>query len=93
LDGGVAFPGNTANDIPLASGRIVSGTMSMDMNSGVRITTYVEKPTPTLDGTILLKGSIHQGDLLTGKFTAQPDESQATYPGTATHGVCQRSTD
>lgn len=77
VDNGAAFSGNTANDIPLATGRIISGRMSMDPVSQVRSATYVERLTRTLAGTILLRGSIHQGDLLTEQFTTQPSEFQA----------------
>jgi hypothetical protein len=77
VEHGVAFSGNTANDIALATGTIVSGTMTMDPVSQVRSATYVETLTPTFDGTLLLRGSIHQGDLLTEQFTTQPDEFQA----------------
>jgi hypothetical protein len=45
----------------------------------VRMATYVEQLTPTLDGTILLNGSIQQGDQLTESFVTQPVSS-----------ICQR---
>ena len=46
----------------------------------VRHATYIETMTPTLDGTILLGGSIKQGDLLTQQFTTQPNEFQVVPP-------------
>jgi hypothetical protein len=76
---GASFSGNTANDIVLATGTMVSGEMSVD-SAGVRHATDVESLTPTLDGTILLGGSIHQGDLLTEQFTTQPNEFQVVPP-------------
>ena len=62
LDNGTSFSGNTANDIVLATGTMMSGQMSVDPNTGVRMATDVEKLTPTLDGTLLLGGSIKPGD-------------------------------
>jgi hypothetical protein len=81
---GAIFSGNTANDIVLATGTIVSGTMMMDPTTGTRTATYVEKLTPTLDGTLLLGGSIRQGDLLTEHFTTPPDTFQAIPVGDTT---------
>ena len=77
LDNGTSFSGNTANDIVLATGTMISGQMSVDPNTGVRMATDVEKLTPTLDGTRLLGGSIKPGDVLTEHFVTQPDEFQA----------------
>jgi hypothetical protein len=77
VENGAVFSGNTANDIVLATGTIISGTMMMDPNTLLRTATYVEKLTPTLDGTLLLGGSIKQGDLLTEHFTTPPDNFQA----------------
>lgn len=79
VENGAAFSGNTANDIVLATGTMVSGKMSVD-STGVRHATYVESLTPTLDGTLLLGGSIIQGDLLTEQFTTQPNEFQVVPP-------------
>jgi hypothetical protein len=75
---GVSFSGNTANDIVLATGTLVSGTLSVDATTMVRTATYVEQLTPTLDGTILLHGSIQQGDQLTENFVTQPIEFLST---------------
>ena len=80
VENGVMFSCNTANDIVLATGTLVSGTLSLDPNTMVRMATYVEQLTPTLDGTILLHGSIHQGDQLTENFVTQPSEFTST-PG------------
>ncbi len=83
VQNGVAFSGNTANDVVLATGTLVSGAMSVDQSTGVRMATYVEQLTPTLDGTILLRGSIQQGDQLTENFVTQaavPGEFMITPP-------------
>ena len=79
VENGAAFSGNTANHIVLATGTMVSGKMSVDAD-GVRHATYVESLKPTLDGTLLLGGSIKQGDLLTEQFTTQPNEFQVVPP-------------
>jgi hypothetical protein len=84
VDSGAAFSGNTANDIVLATGTIVSGQMSVDPTTGTRHATYVEKLTPTLDGALLLGGSIKQGDLLTEQFTTQADQFVVESPGDGT---------
>jgi hypothetical protein len=77
---GVSFSGSTANDIVLATGTLVSGTLSVDPTSMVRMATYVEQLTPTLDGTILLNGSIQQGDQLAENFVTQPSEFNLSAP-------------
>ena len=74
---GAAFSGPTSNDIVLATGTMVSGMMSVDPNTGIRTATDVETLTPTLDGTILLDGSIKPGEQITENFTTQPGEFQA----------------
>jgi hypothetical protein len=76
VENGTGFSGNTANHIVLATGTMVSGQMQVDPNTGIRTATDVEKLTPTLDGTILLGGSIKEGDLLTEQFSTQPNEFQ-----------------
>jgi hypothetical protein len=70
------FSGNTANDIVLATGTMVSAVMSMD-SMGTGHATYVEDMTPTLDGTLLLGGSIHPGSQLTEQFTTPSNTFQA----------------
>jgi hypothetical protein len=74
---GASFSGPTSNDIVLATGTMVSGMMSVDPNTGVRTATDTETLTPTLEGTILLDGSIKPGGQITENFTTQPDEFQA----------------
>ncbi len=71
---GASFSGPTSNDIVLATGTMVSGMMSVDPNTGIRTATDVETLTPTLDGTILLDGSIKPGEQVTENFTTQPGE-------------------
>ena len=80
VEHGASFSGRTPNDIVLATGTMVSGQMSVDPTTGVRMATYVETLTPTLDGTVLLGGSVKQGDLLTEHFVTQPDEFQVVPP-------------
>jgi hypothetical protein len=74
---GATFSNGQTNDIVLATGSLVSATMSMDPTTGVRSATYVETMTPTLDGTILLRGSIPTGSQLTEQFTTPADTFQA----------------
>jgi hypothetical protein len=74
---GAKFSGNTANDIALATGTLVSASMSIDPATMTRSATYVEDMTPTLDGTLLLHGSIHQGSHLTERFTTPSDTFKA----------------
>ena len=50
--------------------------MSVDPNTGVRTATDVETLTPTLDGTILLDGSIKPGEQITENFITQPSQVQ-----------------
>ena len=77
VQNGITRSGSVSNDIVLATGTLISGTMSINPSTMVRMATYVEQLTPTLDGTILLHGSIQQGDQLTEKFVTQPSEFQA----------------
>jgi hypothetical protein len=76
VESGATFSGNTANDIVLATGTMVSAVMSMD-SMGTRHATYIEDMTPTLDGTLLLGGSIHPGSQLTEQFTTPSSTFQA----------------
>jgi hypothetical protein len=76
VENGAAFSGPTSNDIVLATGTMVSGMMSVDPTTGVRTATDVETLTPTLQGTLLLDGSIKPGEQITENFTTQPDEFQ-----------------
>jgi hypothetical protein len=61
VENGAAFSGNTANDIVLATGTMVSGQMSVDPTTGVRTAIDVETLTPTLQGTLLLGGRSNRG--------------------------------
>lgn len=74
-----AFSNGMTNDIVLATGTMVSGSMSFDPTTMLRHADLVESLTPTLDGTILLHGSIKPGDLLEEKTTAPPETFNA-YP-------------
>jgi hypothetical protein len=65
-----AFTNGTANDIVLATGTLVSGSMSLDPTTNTRHADLVEQLTPTLDGTVLLDGSIKPGTLLEEQATA-----------------------
>ena len=65
-----AFTNGTANDIVLATGTLVSGSMSLDPTTNTRHADLVEQLTPTLDGTVLLDGSIKPGTLLEEQTTA-----------------------
>ena len=77
LKHGASFSGPTSNDIVLATGTMVSGMMSVDPNTGVRTATDVETLTPTLDGTILLDGSIKPGEQITENFMTQQNQFNA----------------
>src|ERR1700733_3890363 len=77
VENGASFSGPTSNDIVLATGTMVSGMMSVDPNTGIGTATDVETLTPTLDGTILLDGSIKPGAQITENFTTQQNEFQA----------------
>ncbi|MGA9016684.1 MAG: hypothetical protein WB509_29665 [Acetobacteraceae bacterium] len=81
---GATFSGPTSNDIVLATGTMVSGTMSVDPNTGIRTATDVETLNPTLEGTILLHGSIKPGEQITENFITQPGEFQVATPGDGT---------
>ena len=81
---GATFSGPTSNDIVLATGTMVSGMMSVDRNTGIRTATDVETLNPTLEGTILLHGSIKPGEQITENFITQPGEFQVATPGDGT---------
>ena len=74
---GATFSNGSTNDIVLATGSLVSASMKFDPTTGTRTATYVETMTPTLDGTLLLGGSIPPGSHLTEQFTAPADTFQA----------------
>lgn len=67
-----AFSNGMANDIVLATGTMVSGSMSLDPTTMIRHADLVESLIPTLEGTLLLHGSIRPGSLLEEKTTALP---------------------
>ncbi len=74
-----AFSNGMTNDIKLATGTMVSGSMSFDPTTMLRHADLVESLTPTPAGKILLHGSIKPGDLLEEKTTAPPETFNA-YP-------------
>jgi hypothetical protein len=84
VENGASFSGSTSNDIVLATGTMVSGMMAVDPTTGVRTATDVETLTPTLDGTILLDGSIKPGQQITESFTTQPGEFKVVTAGDGT---------
>jgi hypothetical protein len=69
-----AFSNGIANDIVLAIGTMVSGSMSVDPTTNIRHADLVESLTPTLAGTVLLDGSIKPGSLLEEQTTTLPTE-------------------
>jgi hypothetical protein len=74
-----AFSNGLTNDIVLATGSMVSASMSLDPNTMLRTADFVDRMTPTLDGTLLLGGSIKPGDLLEVK-TNTPLDTFTSYP-------------
>src|ERR1700733_5837593 len=78
------FSSPTSNDIVLATCTMVSGMMSVDRNTGIRTATDVETLNPTLEGTILLHGSIKEKEQITENFITQPGEFQVATPGDGT---------
>ena len=77
-----AFSNGMANDIVLATGTMVSASMSLDPTTNVRSADFVDTMTPTLAGTVLLGGSIQPGTELEVKTTTPPDSfTSITPPG------------
>lgn len=74
-----AFSNGLTNDIVLATGSMVSASMSLDPTTMLRTADFVDSMTPTLAGTVLLGGSIKLGALLEVKTTSPPDTFQS-YP-------------
>jgi hypothetical protein len=74
---GAAFSSGMANDIVLATGTLKSASMTMDPATLVRTADFVETMTPTLDGTILLDGSIKPGSTLEERLTTPPADFQS----------------
>lgn len=77
---GATFSNGTANDIVLATGTMVSASMTIDSTTGTRSAIYIESLTPTLEGTTLLGGSITPGTQL---------EEQLTTPASAFQSIPQ----
>jgi hypothetical protein len=64
-----AFSNGMANDVVLATGTMVSASVSLDPTTMTRHADFVESMTPTLDGTLLLGGSIAPGSQLDEQTT------------------------
>jgi hypothetical protein len=75
--GGATFSNGMTNDIVLATGTLVSASLSLDLTTMTRHADFVESLTPTLEGTVLSGGSIHPGSLLEEKLTTPPSAFQA----------------
>jgi hypothetical protein len=85
-----SFSNGTAHDIILATGTMVSASVSLDA-TGTRSADDVVSMTPTLAGTLLLDGSIKPGSLLEIKTTT-PSGDFFTYtdqPGETTVDLVQ----
>ena len=72
-----AFANGMANDIVLATGTMVSASLSLDPATGIRHGDFVESITPTLAGSVLLHGSIQPGTLLHEQLTTPPTAFQS----------------
>jgi hypothetical protein len=72
-----AFANGMANDIILATGTMVSASLSLDPATGIRHGDFVQSITPTLDGTLLLHGSIQPNALLHEQLTTPPSAFQS----------------
>jgi hypothetical protein len=90
-----AFANGMANDIVLATGTLVSASLSLDPATGIRHANFVESITPTLAGSVLLHGSIQPGTLLHEQLTTPPTafqsvtETDGTTVNTVTNGAAQ----
>jgi hypothetical protein len=73
---GPSFSNGMANDIVLATGTMVAASVSLDPTTMVRSADFVDSVTPTLEGTLLLDGSIKSGGLLEVKTTTPPADFQ-----------------
>ena len=73
---GPSFSNGMANDIVLATGIMVSASVSLDTTTMTRSADDVVAMTPTLDGTLLLGGSIKSGTLLEVQTTTPPADFQ-----------------
>jgi hypothetical protein len=72
-----AFSNGMAHDIVLATGTMVSASLSLDPATGIRHGDFVEGLTPTLAGKVLLHGSIQPGTLLHEQLTTPPTAFQS----------------
>jgi hypothetical protein len=72
-----AFSNGMAHDIVLATGTMVSASLSLDPATSIRHADFVESMTPTLAGRVLLHGSIQPGSLLEEKLTTPPPAFQS----------------
>jgi hypothetical protein len=72
-----AFSNGMAHDIVLATGTMVSASLSLDPATSIRHADFVESMTPTLAGRVLLHGSIQPGSLLEEKLTTLPSAFQS----------------
>jgi hypothetical protein len=72
-----AFANGMAHDIVLATGTMVSASLSLDPTTGIRHGDFVESLTPTLAGRVLLHGSIQPGTLLHEQLTTPPTAFQS----------------
>jgi hypothetical protein len=68
-----AVSNGMTNDIVLATGTMVSASMSLDPTTMLRTADFVDRMTPTLEGTVLLHGSIKTGDLMEVKTNTPQD--------------------
>ena len=73
---GPSFSNGMTNDIVLATGTMVSASLSLDPTTMTRSADDVVTMTPTLEGTLLLDGSIKSGTLLEVKTTTPPADFQ-----------------
>jgi hypothetical protein len=73
---GPSFFNGMADDIVLATGTMVSASVSLDPTTMTRSADDVVTMMPTLEGTLLLDGSIKSGSLLEVKTTTPPADFQ-----------------
>jgi hypothetical protein len=77
-----AFSHGMTNDIVLATGKMMTASMSFDPTTMVRSANFVDSMTPTLAGAVLLDGSIKPGAELEVKATTPPaDFTSFPQPG------------
>jgi hypothetical protein len=94
-----AFSHGMANDIVLATGTLVSASLSLDPATMTRHGDFVESMTPTLAGKVLLHGSIQPGSLLEEQLTTPPTafqsipQSDGTTVNLVTDGTAQVTLD